>query len=343
MKLRKQNIYKYLFYLFPITLQRIIRKCYNQYLLYLSSLYDLRNFQKYSGLNKVNSKNTLEARIIKNYHKIEKGLTFKQPHPKFGKKVITNIKNDLYIYSKRYGVDKTIISAISTFEEYIEFNNDLGFQCIKLNRWIELFKREFKLENSLYDIGGTITIKKEKIFNNAKIDLKEFFNSRHSIRNFDKNLKIDMNQIETAVSMAQKTPSVCNRQAARVYVVSKKTKQNEILKLQNGNRGFGSQIDKLILIGVDLNYFLTSGERNQGWIDGGLFAMSLIYALHSLGLATCCLNWSVDSIVDKKLKEVTGISKNISIIMFLAVGNLPKEIKVAKSNRKELTDILQII
>ena len=56
-------------------------------------------------------------------------------------------------------------------------------------------------------------------------------------------------------------------------------------------------------------------ERNQGWIDGGMFAMSLIYAFHALGIGTCCLNWAVDSRTDRTLRSVVSMPDHEAVIM----------------------------
>src|SRR3546814_1994141 len=64
------------------------------------------------------------------------------------------------------------------------------------------------------------------------------------------------------------------------------------LSLQNGNRGFGHEIPCLLILCTDLSAFDTAGERYQHWIDGGMFSMSLVWALHALGYSSCCLNWS---------------------------------------------------
>ena len=139
------------------------------------------------------------------------------------------------------------------------------------------------------------------------------------------------------------SPSVCNRQSARLYLVEDNLKKQNILKLQSGNRGFGDKADKILIVGVDLNCFLSAGERYQGWIDGGLFSMSLIYALHSFGLGTCCLNWSKESNIDKQLKKEAELPKNILVIMLIAVGHIPNDLKVAQSNRRNIDDVFEVI
>jgi len=89
--------------------------------------------------------------------------------------------------------------------------------------------------------------------------------------------------VKRAVSLALKTPSVCNRQAWFVYHIDDQSIIGRCLELQNGNSGFGHKIQSLLIIASDLKAFDTGGERYQHWIDGGMFSMSLVYALHPWG------------------------------------------------------------
>jgi nitroreductase len=175
----------------------------------------------------------------------------------------------------------------------------------------------------------------------SKSPSKPFFERRYSIRQFAPD-DVDMCLIEKAVVMAQKTPSVCNRQSAKVYVFSQQEDKQKVLSYQNGNRGFGDQASKVLIVTSDLQHFMSVGERNQCWIDGGMFSMSLVYALHSLGLGTCCLNWSVESQVDQALREAVGIPESEAVMMMLAVGHLPDKLKVAQSPRKNIKDVMVV-
>ena len=52
--------------------------------------------------------------------------------------------------------------------------------------------------------------------------------------------------------------------------------------------------------------------------------MSLVYGLHSLGLGTFCLNWSVKNQQDKQLKMIAEIPDYDLVIMMIVVGYLPE-------------------
>jgi nitroreductase len=82
------------------------------------------------------------------------------------------------------------------------------------------------------------------------------------------------------------------------------------------------------------------GERYQGWIDGGLFAMTLALALHARGLGACFLNWSVPSARDKQLRRLIGIPDSELVITMMACGHLKPRFAVPVSQRKPLDAVL---
>ena len=173
----------------------------------------------------------------------------------------------------------------------------------------------------------------------SKVDLSGFFSHRFSVRHFSEE-PVGRELLHSALRMAQKSPSVCNRQSGRVYVFDNDELGSSVLACQNGNRGFGHTANKILVVTSELGSFLSAGERNQCWIDGGLFAMSLIYALHSLGLGVCCLNWSVEFERDEELRRVAGIRDSENVIMLLAVGHLPERFRVACSQRRPTEEVV---
>jgi nitroreductase len=136
-----------------------------------------------------------------------------------------------------------------------------------------------------------------------------------------------------------KTPSVCNRQAWHVYHITDASIKEKALRYQSGNRGFGENIPNLMIVTTDLRAFMPGQEHYQHWIDGGLFSMSIIYALHSLGVASCCLNWSQSPGNDKLLRSLIDIEPSHTVIMMLAVGWPDKKNNVCVSARRPLDEV----
>ena len=168
---------------------------------------------------------------------------------------------------------------------------------------------------------------------------EDFFLSRYSLREFLQK-PVDLSDVKRVVSLALKTPSVCNRQGWHVYYTSEPGVIADALSHQKGNRGFGHKVPNLIIITTDLKAFMPGQEHYQHWIDGGLFSMSLIYALHSIGIASCCLNWSQSPAADKRLRKGFNIKNNHTIMMMLAFGYPDEENSVCASSRRPIEEVM---
>src|SRR5690606_16865431 len=146
--------------------------------------------------------------------------------------------------------------------------------------------------NIYYDesFKGTIDFKKESFYSNVNSNFEKFSYSRKSIRNFTGEI-IKFKDIQEAVQLALNAPSVCNRQASKVYLLDRKSEIDKVLKIQGGFSGFSENVNQLLVLTNDRNYYYTIGERNQFYIDGGIFLMNLLYALHFYKIACCPANW----------------------------------------------------
>jgi nitroreductase len=135
------------------------------------------------------------------------------------------------------------------------------------------------------------------------------------------------------------TPSVCNRQTVRVYVVHSADTARCVLAHQNGNRGFAHQVQAVFIVASNLQHFREPRERNQPYVDDGMFAQSLLYALHSLGVASCPLNWSATHAQDNALRQEFDIAPSDVTITMIAVGNYQDSFSYALSPRKDSSEI----
>ncbi len=113
------------------------------------------------------------------------------------------------------------------------------------------------------------------------------------------------------------------------------------LSLQNGNSGFGSAVPTVALVTVDTQLFAGPGERNQGWIDGGLFSMSFVWALHGLGLDSCMLNLSLRNGRSDALRRTLDIPDYELPIMMIAIGYARPGHRVARSPRRPIDEIVR--
>lgn len=305
-------------------------------------LYDYIKYLKYSAtVDTYSTKLRYQGRITAHYHVVEKGLSLKNTRKGFGSGIVAKLVVLLEEYKEKYKADELCQFALNALTSYHQFNLQEGENNQDLQKKLVDIRNFVPTDIISVEEGGVIEFSNEDIYSSAMINFKDFAFSRYSVRQFSSKA-VSLNIIEEAVSIAIKTPSVCNRQTWKVHVFSDDILKKRVLSHQNGNRGFGDQSSLVILVTSDLNYFLDRNERNQCFIDGGMFAMSLVYALHSLGLGTCCLNWAVSHEKDIELRRDIVIEDSEVIIMMIAVGHLLENFTVANSPRKTVSDILTV-
>ena len=114
-----------------------------------------------------------------------------------------------------------------------------------------------------------------------------------------------------------------------------------ILRFKSGNTGFADSIATLAVVTTDTQIFAGIGERNQAWIERGLFSMSFVWALHALGYDTCMLNMSVRNKVSVALRREAGIDDAELIIMMIDIGRgRPRHCR-ARLPRKVLDSVIR--
>lgn len=264
------------------------------------------------------SASRLEAQITKDYHRVEKGLTLPQPRRPFGLDVRDRLST-LVPEAKRKHPDAA----------YIRYAEDA---LNALAVWNE--------SGHIDELVSPPTSGKISSFSNE--ELGTFFATRRSVRNFDATMPVDDDQLRLATTWALNTPSVCNRQAGRVHYFTKKDDVERVLSLQNGNAGFRASVGAVAVVTVDSRLFTGATERNQRWVDGGLFAMTLVWALHGAGLQTCMLNWSATNKSSQRLRSAAGIDGHEDVVVLIAIGHGDRGHRVARSERRDVDQVMTL-
>lgn len=274
------------------------------------------------------SEKQFEACITRLYHTIEKGLSYLNYRPGFGKDNIEALILSLEQYSKKYDVDRFFYqTALSVLNEYIRKNAEYGVEDKELN------KRVSALPGRANEAGGVISfvsLSEEELENSS---YKKLVETRHSIRHFS-DQPVAIERVEAAIKLAQYTPSACNRQGWKTYIIQDKDILEKVLKNQNGNRGFGQELDKLLLVVGDLRCFNRDREVFQVFIDGGMYAMRLLDSLYYEKIASVPLSASLTKEQEENVRRLLKIDPAEVLIMFIGIGNYPDECQTTKSERK---------
>lgn len=300
-------------------------------------IYDARRYATWShGTGNDKYRSQRERALIKAFHGFEKGMSLIEPRPGFGADKARLLIEKIEDFQKHHGLTGMAITAIDVLRAYRDFNSQHQVSQPWLDEWLSRFSQAGSALGE--GLGGTIAIDRAEILAGISAGGPDFFRTRYSIRQFSSE-PVPLEDIKSAIEIAQKTPSACNRQGQHAYVFKNAM---DALKWQPGNRGFGHLASRAIIITCDLQAFSGSGERYQCWIDGGMFAMSVIYALHSMGYGSCALAWSAQSTQDKHMRSALGIPDSHAVIMMIAVGNIPSKLHVAKSTRFPIDEILHM-
>lgn len=280
----------------------------------------------------------LRALITMDYHRIEKGLALRNPRPAFGRKVISELARNTTSYAQ-LGGDRELLRIVrNVLVAYVDYHDRRSLDLGSLRAEVTSAIEQLSIVDHACESGGTKNISRADWFAFDRSALQDFFLSRSSVRDFSDE-RVDDEMVERIVRSAMKTPSVCNRQSWRVYDAPKSELMINILSCQNGNAGFRDSIARVFVVASDLRQFVSVGERNQGWVDGGMFAMSLLWAIHAEGLGACALNWSMEMEADKKLRRLVGIPDHEIILTLIGFGHVPESFRVAQSPRKPIHDI----
>ncbi len=271
------------------------------------------------------------------YHIVEKGLTMPVPRPGFGKPVVMGLVNTILKY-KKLNLPLSELEfkqSVSVLKEYNEFHKSIGF---KLDS--EVIEKLEIIDSQFGDIIGIKQIKtiRDKYFEHVNKPFDIFCKSRYSVRNYTSQ-EIPLPVLYDCIELAQKSPSFCNRQPTRVNIVKSAEKKKAILSIQNGNRGFGDLAETLLVISSVISTTKDIHERNENHLNGGMFSMTLLNALHFYGIAACSLNWSVSNDKDMKMREILNIPENEVVLLVISCGFVPDEFSVASSPRKKAHEI----
>ena len=141
---------------------------------------DYKKYAKYNfGNKKAKSFNAIQAKILRQTHIIEKGLSLSSPRKGFGTEKINTLLAylDQYLELQFPMEDITFKNAINVLERYTEFQKKLGYSNDVLNAELEKYRNVL---DPAYSCGIT-EVNKEELLNKNKGDFKELFLNRHSV------------------------------------------------------------------------------------------------------------------------------------------------------------------
>lgn len=278
-----------------------------------------------------------QAELQIRIHALEKGMSIGHVRVGFGKEKAFSIIEDLEDLLKKGGSKPFVVESVAVLQRYIEFNGNMGADMVDvetaLNRLCSLYNIKIN------DVGGIYNLNLKDTSNKIQCSFDLFSQSRFSIRDFGDS-PLDIEKVCAALKLCERTPSACNRQSWRIHVYTKNNLVAKMFELQGGSKGFNKQMQCAILVCGDLrNYGFY--EQNLPFVDGGLYAMNLLYSLHYYGLATIPLTMGHKWRIIKKIKQEMCLPSHEVPVLLIGVGTFKDDYKVAVSHRYAYKDYVR--
>jgi nitroreductase len=300
-----------------------------------SKMLEARTATKYlatAGMRK--DANKLYVDLFIRTHALEKGMSIGKVRYGFGKTKAKSLLKDLQLYLNLGGEKAFAIESASIIRKYIEFNKkgeaDMSDIVSLLNDFLH------KNAMSCTEEGGIYVLSHQDVKAKEKASFDVFSQSRFSVRDFG-DIPINREDIEKALKLCERTPSACNRQSQHIHIYLNKADVEKIGKLQMGCNGFYEDMQGAILVCSDMRFY-NFQELNQAFVDGGLYAMNLMYALHFYDIANIPLTMAHKENYLNYFKKEMGVPEYERPVLLIGIGSYKDSWKVAQSNRKDWHD-----
>lgn len=319
--------------LIPLSLRNYVKRVYYSFKLIPFYAYWFKRDVKNSNLFDT-EKNDMTGLLVAG-HVIEKGLTMPEGRLGFGYPRIRDLISRCKVFVKKYPCEKIEIqAAINDLAQYLKLHESNNFDLpADINKGIKELLAYQKCQ-----VKDCQFVSKEEFFKETK-NFFDLAHQRHTVRWYS-DTEIDKKELIEAIELATTAPSACNKQSIKVYVIETPSLKTEVLNIHTGNRGWGHNANKILLLTSDMNCW-NFQFRTSAFLDGGIFTQNLLYALHYHNIAACTMNAELTPKAIEKLRSLIGFKQSEIPIDFIAIGVPPATFKYAGSQRINVDKIYE--
>lgn len=276
-----------------------------------------------------------EHQLIRNVHRVEKGLSMKDRRDIFAEGYIEQLVGDLIAaWKKDKNPDQQLYWSIDVLHEY--------FQVVEHTPTISEANDGFEsfLDSIDYTPENRIPTPRHEIESDivSYEDLKQLAEQRTSTRWFQQK-EVPRELVDKALKVALESPSACNRQSYEFRLYDDPSLIDKITDLSIGVSGYQDNIPCLaVIVGKQRAYF-HDRDKHVIYIDASLSAMAFQYALETLDLASCCINWPAIPQKDEEISNLLRLGDDEEVIMLMAIGYPDPDGMIPCSVKKDIGKI----
>lgn len=274
--------------------------------------------------------------LVRNIHRLEKGLLMRPRRNTFGMRYISETVDAFCRLSK----SESFNSHREQFQWFGDVLNEY-FTVVTLNSQLMALKNKFEKQNhsSLKHPLKIPYNRRQKDF--SKISFEEFYlltKQRRSVRWFEKR-KVPRELIDKALLAANQSPSACNRQPFEYFIIDDPKFLKTAVKLPMGTAGYDHSIPMLVIAVGNLDAYFSERDRHLIYIDTSLANMAFMLALETLGLSSCPINWPDIEGREQAMSEFLQLKKYQRPIMCIGVGYPDAQGMVAFSEKRQIENL----
>ncbi len=297
--------------------------------------YALRSTRYIANGERKNCEEKFRTDLLIRTHAIEKGLSISPMKLGFGEEKIVHLLKDLASYYDSFKNDDFVSFSLSVIKRYVDIQKECGFSSEGINEKFDSLLHRINYVDKT-GLVGVLNFRKSDLDEKLRLPFDEFSQIRYSVRDFG-TAPVDRESVRKALQLCERTPSACNRQPWRVYVVYDQKKKSQLFDYQGGCRGFSDKMQAAILLACDEQRY-NINELRQLYVDGGLYAMNLLYALNFYGIASIPLTMGHKVCKLKNFYPILNVGKNEVPVLLIGIGSYKEEYKVAVSHRNNYSD-----
>ena len=274
--------------------------------------------------------------LRRNIHRLEKGLIMRPRRPIFAADYIGETV-DIYIRSiaeQQTDIKPLLFWAHDVLTEY--------FKAVTSgDPKIDAYRKSFQESKALDRTSKDMLIPYNRETTPLHIEYQEMMalaKRRRSVRWYlDK--PVPRKIIDQAIEVAKLSPSACNRQPFSFRIFDDNQLAKQIGAIPMGTRGFSDNFPCTIVIIGDLRAYFHERDRHVIYVDAGLAAMALQFALEIQGVGSCCINWPDIHLQERNMSKTLNLTPNQRPVMCLSLGYPDPEGRVPYSQKKSLDEI----
>lgn len=274
--------------------------------------------------------------LRRNIHRLEKGLIMKPRRDVFATdyidETVNSYKNALLANQNKLTTDSELQWAHDVLKQY--------FSIVGSDPSIDQAREKFSVLEPLYSNKPCVPYKRD-LSKPLSVNYDQFLELSYRRRSVRWYLPkpVPRNLLDRAITAAALSPSACNRQPFEFRIFDESELVQKVASIPMGTKGFNHNFSAIVVVVGKLRAYFSERDRHVIYIDGALASMSFMYALETLGLSSCAINWPEMEPQESRMASLLNLEPDERVIMLISVGYPDPDGMVPYSQKKSLNQI----